>query len=352
MGRLLYISVKDVVYMLLAAVELLSKGKWKDLDETARSSGLEELGSEARRLVLGTHAPATVKAYGAAFSRWKSWAEEHGFEALPAESVSVTLYLMELLRTAESAGPLNKAVAAIKWAHEKACLESPLDSMVDQVLRAARRSCAQAPKRKEPLTKAEVKVIVTKLLEGKEGDCLRLRTAVVVALGFAGFLRWNDMEQITVQDIDFHDSHMVLRLGKRKNDQMRKGSMIVIAREEGDLGAVTLTERLIEAAGLHGSEHLLSNLVKTKRSWRTKKGTLQYGRARELFGEALRMAGMSPGKYGLHSLRSGGVTAAAAEQVPHRLLKRHGGWRSEAINAYVEESLDNRMKASKATSWE
>lgn len=54
-------------------------------------------------------------------------------------------------------------------------------------------------------------------------------------------------------------------------------------------------------------------------------------------------------KYGLHSLRSGGVSDAAAAGVPDRLIRRHGGWRSEtAALAYFKETLPNLMVVTKA----
>jgi hypothetical protein len=45
---------------------------------------------------------------------------------------------------------------------------------------------------------------------------------------------------------------------------------------------------------------------------------------RELFIEALK----TRYKFGLHSLRSGGATAAANYGIKDRLFKRHGRWRS------------------------
>ena len=83
-----------------------------------------------------------------------------------------------------------------------------------------------------------------------------------------------------------------------------------------------------------------------------KKGALKYTRARELLREVMAKVGLDVELYGLHSLRSGGATAAAAEGVPQRLIKRHGGWRSDAVNAYLEETVENVLAASKAVQLE
>jgi hypothetical protein len=53
-----------------------------------------------------------------------------------------------------------------------------------------------------------------------------------------------------------------------------------------------------------------------------------YTRARELLLEALTQAGLEKTKFELHSLRSGGVSEAAYNCIPERLLKAHGRWKS------------------------
>ncbi len=54
-------------------------------------------------------------------------------------------------------------------------------------------------------------------------------------------------------------------------------------------------------------------------------------------------------KYGVHSLRSGGATAAANAGISDRHFKRHGRWKSEtAKDGYVKDSLDSRLQVSKS----
>ena len=51
---------------------------------------------------------------------------------------------------------------------------------------------------------------------------------------------------------------------------------------------------------------------------------------------------------GLHSLRSGGASAAANAHVDDRCWKRHGRWKSESSkDGYVADSVENRLKVSK-----
>ena len=51
--------------------------------------------------------------------------------------------------------------------------------------------------------------------------------------------------------------------------------------------------------------------------------------------------------FGLHSLRSGGATAAARNGVLDRLYKNHGWWKSDKVkDGYVRDNLENISKVS------
>ena len=75
---------------------------------------------------------------------------------------------------------------------------------------------------------------------------------------------------------------------------------------------------------------------------------LSYARSREMLLSALEGIGLDKNKFGLHSLRSGGATTAAAAGIDDRLFKKHGRWKSDkAKDGYVKESITNRLFVSK-----
>lgn len=74
---------------------------------------------------------------------------------------------------------------------------------------------------------------------------------------------------------------------------------------------------------------------------------LSYTRTREIILSALEDIGLDKKKFGLHSLRSGGATAAAAAGVNDRIFKKHGRWKSEtAKDGYVREKLSEKLSVS------
>ena len=85
-----------------------------------------------------------------------------------------------------------------------------------------------------------------------------------------------------------------------------------------------------------------------------RKEPMSYSRANELIKQELRKEGLDPGFYGVHSLRAGGASAAAALGIPDRLFQRQGGWRSEkSKNNYIQESLESLLKVTKTIQgWE
>lgn len=81
---------------------------------------------------------------------------------------------------------------------------------------------------------------------------------------------------------------------------------------------------------------------------RTDNRLILYTRAREIILDALEKIGLEKSKFGVHRLRSGGATSAAAAGVCDRLFKKHGRWRSDrAKDGYVKENLSEKLKVTK-----
>lgn len=96
--------------------------------------------------------------------------------------------------------------------------------------------------------------------------------------------------------------------------------------------------------------HLFRGIIHTKSGEKLRqKGGLSYTRMRELLLHKLAELGLDSKQFGLHSLRSGGASAAANVGVPDRFFKCHGRWRSEnAKDDYVKDSLASRLSVSRS----
>jgi integrase len=219
-------------------------------------------------------------------------------------------------------------------------------------MEAARRILAKPATRKSPLGADLVRKLVLRL---EQGSLAELQLASLIALGFFGFLRWDDLSNLTADNIQFEDSHMALFLEKRKNDQFREGSWVFISSSEVKPCPVEVVKKfLVQGCHAQGSK-LFRRVQHTKNGWHLKKQGMSYSRANQLrranqlLKAELKKEGLNVSRYSLHSLRAGGASAAAALGVPDRLFQRHGGWRSEtAKNNYQEESLDSLLLVTKS----
>ena len=54
-----------------------------------------------------------------------------------------------------------------------------------------------------------------------QGDLGEVQVAALFALGFFGFLHWDDLSRLTVDNLQFADTHLAVILTQRKNDQFR-----------------------------------------------------------------------------------------------------------------------------------
>ena len=109
-----------------------------------------------------------------------------------------------------------------------------------------------------------------------------------------------------------------------------------------------MLERYLTYSGLKkGSDSYLFQpacRTKSKCFLLTKDKKLSYTRSRECIVKKLKMVAPNL-NVSTHSLRaSGATTAANAEEVSERCIKRHGRWKSDVSNNdYIEDSIEKRL---------
>ena len=325
---------------------------WQDIS-VIEDPELRELAESLPSVVLQSRAPSTVKKYGGAFLRWKRWAlnKQADIPTLPASPLHVALYLMFLIQKSATSAPIEEAVNALSWAHQVAFVEDPTCcNIVKETLAGAKHMLAHRTQKKEPITPEILKNLVDKFaFPGASLSSIRVVTICLV--GFAGFLRFNEMANIKEADIQIYSDHLELFIESSKTDQYRDGARIIIARSEQNTCPVGMLERYMQLGNIGNSPELplFRGIVHTRSGEQLrKKGGISYTRVREIVLEKLSELGLDRKQFGLHSLRSGGASAAACAGVPDRLFKRHGRWRSEnAKDGYVKDSVENQLSVSK-----
>lgn len=176
-------------------------------------------------------------------------------------------------------------------------------------------------------------------------DC---RDIAWILLAFAGFLRSTEVLNLRASDVDFPQSSRTKSIGwvnirHSKTDVYREGHKIPIPQSLSPLCPLSALRKYFDAAGIeYNSEQLIFRTVISKNGeCQLSEKQLSYNVARKRFKSILKRAGIPPQNFGLHSLRSGGASAAAAAGVPHQLIKMHGRWKSDLSKArYIHRNLD------------
>ena len=310
---------------------------------------LKQLCATLPAIALQDRAPSTVRTYLRAFCRWSQWAKSHQLSPLPARGAHVALYVAYLMQTARSASPINVAVAAIAWAHEKAGAKDPTSSLLaQQIISGTRRILAAPTKKKQPLSPEEIRSIISNLIT-PDTNLATLQTVTLIVLGFCSFLRWDELHRLSRRCLQFFPTHMSLFIDGRKNDTLREGHWVFVSRTKSTSCPVALLERFLREGRHTEDQPLFCKIGHRGTSQFLRSAAMTYSRARELVLQCLEGIGLDSRNYGLHSLRSGGASAAANAGVPDRLFKRHGGWRSEAAkDGYLKESLSDLLQVSRS----
>lgn len=233
--------------------------------------------------------------------------------------------------------------AALKWFHSFVPINGPNpldDACAKNVIESAKRRKGNPILKKEPISTELIKKIIDKF--ASEGASLKdLRIAALCTLGFAGFFRFSELSNILCKHIVFLEDHIKIFVPHSKTDVYREGNFVYIAKTLSKYCPVSILLRYMREAKLTPTSDLplFSPLSKTKSGYVMRSLRLFYSRCREVFKEALGVLGCDPNVYGLHSLRSGGITSVVknddSKVVSERLLKLHGRWKTDVAKDYV-----------------
>ena len=172
-----------------------------------------------------------------------------------------------------------------------------------------------------------------------------------ILVAFAGFLRCEEALKIRRCDIAFHLSYVAIFLQQSKTDIYCNGRTILIARSGTSLDPVIHLFKYITAARIPDDSQdyvfrrIGVNKHKNEQYLRDSQRHISYTTMNDTLKKTLEELGLDSRKYGTHSLRAGGATAAANHGVSDRLFKVHGRWKcEESKDRYVEDSIHRRLK--------
>ena len=292
-------------------------------------------------------ADSTNKSYESGYRKWQSWSSKFSeVKEFPAEDTYVALFLSSLIQSGTLFPTIKSAFYAIKHFHQLAGENDPCTSEICiNILEAAKRICNRPKVRKEPLTSQQLKQIFV-TIDGKNAPLPKLRDFTMMLIAFAGFLRFNEISSLRTRDIEFKPTYLRLFISKSKTDVYREGRHSYIARTDTDICPWQTLSNYMAKCQLSSDkdEFIFRPLTyfKSKNQYSLRKADypISYSTTRDNVLKLIEKIGLNAKDFGLHSLRSGGATAAANMGVKDCLFKRHGRWKSESVkDGYVKDEL-------------
>ena len=249
--------------------------------------------------------------------------------SLPAEENHIILYLLSLLQEGKSYPVIRSSIFAIKYFHRVIGYQDPCNGdLISYILEGIKRLSCHIPKKKTPITPQQLHTLYIQL-GGLNMHLLNLRTILICVLSFMGFLRFSEVINLRFSDIILKETHMSIFIEKSKTDIYREGYWLHLSKLQSVLCPLKLFRKYISRANVNEltDKFIFRQISHSKRGYKLKEvdKPISYTTVREILLTELGKMGLNAKQFGLHSLRSGGATAAAKFGVNDRLFQNNEG---------------------------
>lgn len=271
----------------------------------------------------------TRRAYRSAIRRFERWGGR-----LPTERDTLVRYLLV------HAGQLNSRSLEVhltalgQWHRTQGLADPTQDVQVRKTLEGIRRVHG-TPKAKAKALRLEHLAAMLTRLDAQPISNKRTRDLALLQVGFFGAFRRSELVAIQVEHLTWEPEGLIVLLPQSKTDQQGQGRFRALPRGRQGVCPVHALRHWLDTAGIH-------------------KGPVFRGVNRW---DHVQATGLTPGAVNLlikswgeacgfdfvpelssHSFRRGLSTSAAREKIDFELIKRQGGWQSDAtVWEYIDE---------------
>ena len=192
---------------------------------------------------------------------------------------------------------------ALKWLHTFLLMNNPLkNELCWNFMESAKRSKCKPITKKKPLSVDMIKEIIDRYA-GPDCNLKELRIAAICSLGFAGFLRFDEVSNMSVKHLEFHENYMSIFIPPSKTDVYREGNIVYINPINNKYCPVDLTMRFVSIAGtdLKSDLPLFHRVIfhKEANSYSLGKSGLSYTRCLEMLKNCLEELSYNTKEFGL-----------------------------------------------------
>lgn len=280
----------------------------------------------------------TRKAYRSAIRQFEKWGGR-----LPTEKHVLLRYLVDKAERL-NARTLDLHLTAIAQWHRYQGLSNPVDDpMVRKTMDGIRRSHGR-PKRKAKALRLEHIARMVSQLDDLPASKKRARDRALLLTGFFGAFRRSELVAIHTSDLVWEPEGLLIRLPRSKTDQEAAGLVRALPFGSNNVCPGTAIKTWIGLSGITDGP-----LFRSVNRWDQIGDRGLHPAAINAFLKDLGTVcqfDFVP-ELSSHSFRRGMSTSAARERIEFDLIKKQGGWKSDAtVWEYIDEGQQLTSNAS------
>ena len=279
----------------------------------------------------------TIRAYKSDFHHFGLFCVKNGFKSLPTDPKTISLYLTFLSTKDNKISTIKRRLVSIGVVHKMKghYLDTKHPAIVENMLGIKRRKGIKQ-KGKKPLLINNLKKIINVIDEEKESELKTVRDRSIILLGFGGGFRRNELVSLDIEDFDFVDEGLKIKIKRSKTDQFGEGSVKALPYfDNNKYCPVRSIKHWIKLSKIKDGP-LFRKFFK---GFKLSKNRLSDQSVALIIKFYLKKAGIDNSNYSGHSLRSGFATSAAEAGAEERSIMNMTGHKStEMVRRYIKEA--------------
>lgn len=272
----------------------------------------------------------TRKAYRSAIRQFEKWGGR-----LPTDRDSIVKYLLAKAESLNSRTLDLHLTAISQWHHYQGITDPVRDPLVRKTMDGIRRTHGQPKRKAKALRLEHIAQMVKHLLQLPDSK-KKYRDIALVLTGFFGAFRRSELVAIQVNDLVWEPEGLIIRLPRSKTDQQATG----LTRALPFAGNPACCPAKAIKKWMEIAEITTGPLFRPVNRWdQMQAKPINPGAVNDLLktlGGACQFDFVP--ELSSHSFRRGLSTSAGREKVDFELIKKQGGWKSDAtVWEYIEE---------------
>jgi len=298
---------------------------------------VKALQEETLNNLRSSKADNTIRAYKSDFKDFGAFCVNNGFQSLPTEPSTVSLYLTQMSLKESKMSTLRRRLVSIGVIHKLKghYLDTKHPAIIENLMGISRRK-GNYQRGKKPILIKQLKSIIDVIDETQKHEIKKIRDKTIILIGFAGGFRRTELVSIDFEDIEFVSEGVKITIKKSKTDQYG----------EGMIKGLPYFSKRIYCPVLHLKKWLELTKIESGPIFRKFNKGLGLNDKRLtdqsvalLLKSYLFSAGIENRNYSGHSLRSGFATATAESGADERSIMAMTGHKTtQMVRRYIKEA--------------